>query len=371
MIKVSLLIPTLDQSGAEKQLTLLATSLPRDEFEVQVIALTRGGPYAEVLKEHDIPVTVLNKRFKFDPLAYRALKKTLQKQQPDILHTWLFAANSYGRMALKRLPASQTPPKVIVSERCVDSWKSGWQLNVDRRLLPQTSLVVGNSQGVVDFYRDRGVPDSLLRVVRNGIELPDTTVDESVRERLFQELNLSPQTRLLAFVGRLARQKRVEDLLWALQLIRQMEENVVLLVIGDGPERAKLEQLAHKYTVTPNVRFLGHRTDVDQLFPLFEVFYLASDFEGQSNSIMEAMSYGIPVVASDIPPNRELINHGETGFLTSVGDSTGFSQYAERILADPQLASDLGNAARKRMQEDFSVDKMVKGYAALYHEVLQ
>ncbi len=371
MIKVSLLIPTLDQSGAEKQLTLLATSLPRDEFDVQVIALTRGGPYAEVLQQHDIPVTILKKRFKFDPLAYRALKKTLQQQQPDILHTWLFAANSYGRMAVKRLSASQKTPRVLVSERCVDSWKSNWQHNVDRRLLPQTSLLVGNSQGVVDFYRDKGVPDALLRVVPNGIVLPDTTVNETVRSQLYQEHDIPPNARLIAFVGRLARQKRVEDLLWALQLIRQMNEDIVLLVIGDGPERAKLEQLAHKYTVTPNVRFLGHRTDVDQLFPLFEVFQLASDFEGQSNSIMEAMSYGIPVVASDIPPNRELVVHGETGFLTSVGDSTGFAQFAERILADPQLAKDLGNAARKRMQEEFSVDKMVEGYARLYREVLQ
>lgn len=369
MIKVSFLIPTLDQSGAEKQLTLLASSLPRDEFEVQVIALTRGGPYEAVLKEHQIPVTILNKRFKFDPLAYHALKKTLQQQQPDILHTWLFAANSYGRMAVKRLPASQTPPKVIVSERCVDSWKSNWQHSIDRRLLPQTSLLVGNSQGVVDFYREKGVPESLLRVVGNGIPVPDTTVSETTRNQLLQEQNLPENARLIAFVGRLARQKRVEDLLWALQLLRQMDENIFLLIIGEGPERAKLEQLAHKYTVTPHVRFLGHRPDVKQLFPLFELFLLASDFEGQSNSIMEAMSYGIPVVASDIQPNRELVIHGETGFLTSVGDCTGYAQYAERILADPQLAKELGTASQKRMQQEFSVDKMVQGYASLYREV--
>lgn len=371
MIKVSLLIPTLDQSGAEKQLALLATSLPRDEFEVQVIALTRGGPYEALLKKHDIPVTILNKRFKFDPLAYRALKKTIQKQQPDILHTWLFAANSYGRMAVKRLAATQKTPKVIVSERCVDSWKSKWQFNVDRRLLPQTSLVVGNSQGVVDFYREKGTPESMLRVVRNGIPTPDTSVSESTRRQLYQEHNIPENARLIAFVGRLARQKRIEDLLWAVQLIRQMNEDLILLIVGDGPEREKLKEAAHQFTVTPNVRFLGHRTDVDKLFPLFEVFLLASDFEGQSNSIMEAMSYGVPVVASDIPPNRELVIDGETGFLTDVGDSTGFSQYAERILADPELAKQLGSAAQKRMQEDFSVDKMVKGYAALYHEVLQ
>ena len=274
-------------------------------------------------------------------------------------------------MAVKGLGASQKIPKVIVSERCVDSWKSNWQHNVDRRLLPQTSLLVGNSQGVVDFYREKGIPDSILRVVCNGIPIPDTSVCETTRNQLFQEYDLPENAKLIAFVGRLARQKRIEDLLWALQLVRQMDEKIILLLVGDGPEREKLEQLAHQYTITPNVRFLGHRPDVNKLFPLFELFLLASDFEGQSNSIMEAMSYGIPVVASDIQPNRELVIHGETGFLTSVGDCTGFAQYAERILADPELAKQLGTAAQKRMQEEFSVDKMVKGYAALYHEVLK
>ncbi|WP_417384077.1 glycosyltransferase [Gimesia sp.] len=370
VIKVSLLIPTLDQSGAEKQLSMLATSLPREEFEVQVIALTRGGPYETLLRQHEIPVTILNKRFRFDPLAYRALKKTIQKQQPDILHTWLFAANSYGRMAVKRLATTQKVPKVIVSERCVDSWKSNWQHNVDRRLLPQTSLLVGNSQSVVDFYEEKGVPASILRVVRNGIPIPEMTPSETIRQELFQQLDLPADARLMAFVGRLARQKRIEDLLWTLQLLRQMNDKIILLLIGEGPERARLEQLAHKYTVTPNVRFLGHRADAKQLFPLFDLFLLASDFEGQSNSLMEAMSYGIPVIASDIPPNRELVAHGETGFLTSVGDCTGYAQYAERILADPQLATDLGTAARNKMQQDFSIAKMTEGYAALYREVL-
>ena len=368
VIKVSLLIPTLDQSGAEKQLSLLATSLPREEFEVQVIALTRGGPYEILLRQHNIPVTILNKRFKFDPLAYRALKKTIEQQQPDILHTWLFAANSYGRMAVRRMSKTLKTPKVIVSERCVDSWKSNWQHNVDRRLLPQTSLLVGNSQSVVDFYEEKGVPASILRVVPNGIPIPEVTSTESIRKELFQQQDIPDDARLMAFVGRLARQKRIEDLLWT--LLRQMNEKIILLLIGEGPERAKLEQLAHKYTVTPNVRFLGHRPDVKQLFPLFDLFLLASDFEGQSNSLMEAMSYGIPVIASDIPPNRELVMHGETGFLTSVGDCTGYAQYAERILADPQLATDLGTAARKKMQQDFSIAKMTAGYAALYREVL-
>ena len=100
MIKVSLLIPTLDRSGAEKQLTLLATGLPRDEFDVNVLALTRGGPYEDALREAGVPVTLLGKRWKFDPLAFRRLKRWLTEHSPDVLHTWLFAANAYGRVCV-------------------------------------------------------------------------------------------------------------------------------------------------------------------------------------------------------------------------------------------------------------------------------
>ncbi|MGZ0166573.1 MAG: glycosyltransferase, partial [Planctomycetales bacterium] len=123
MIKVFLLIPTLDRSGAEKQLTHLAIGLPRDEFDVEVVALTRGGPYEEQLKAAGIPLTIIGKRWKFDPFALRRLGKLIADKQPDILHTWLFAANAYGRMAVGSNPVS----KVVVSERCVDSWKANWQ----------------------------------------------------------------------------------------------------------------------------------------------------------------------------------------------------------------------------------------------------
>ena len=131
--RVLLVIPTLDQSGAEKQLTLLATGLPRDQFDVRVVALTRGGPYAENLERHGIPVTILAKRWKFDPFCLWRLRRVIRDWQPAIIHTWLFAANAYGRM----VAGGRGQPPVIVSERCVDTWKSGWQLKLDRRQIPR------------------------------------------------------------------------------------------------------------------------------------------------------------------------------------------------------------------------------------------
>ncbi len=365
MIKVVLLIPTLDLSGAEKQLTLLATRLPRDEFEVHVVALTRGGPFESQLRESGIPVTILGKRWKFDPLAFWKLSRVLADYQPDILHTWLFAANSYGRLAA----AKQPRPRIVVSERCVDTWKSGWQFWLDRKLISRTTRLIGNSQSVAQFYAGRGFPSERITVITNGVDIPERLPID--REQTLSEFDIPVDARVVGYVGRLARQKRVNDLIWATELLDQMDPNVFFLIVGDGPQRDNLRGFARQIGLADSVRFAQHRDDVSRLLPLFDVFWLASDFEGQSNSLMEAMAAGIPVVVSDIPPNRELVCDGKTGFLVPVGDGVVFAKHTARLLADRQVAEQMGQAGRERMRSKFSVEKMVGAHADLYRAVVE
>lgn len=365
MKKLLLLIPTLDRSGAEKQLTLLASGLPADEFDVRVIALTRGGPYAEVLREQEIPLDVLGKRFKFDPVTFYRLKRTIKDWQPDILHTWLFAANTYGRL----VAGGKNAPKVIVSERCVDSWKARWQLWFDQKLIPRTDLLVGNSRSVIDFYRGLGVPEERLRVVHNGIDVPEPVTPD--RQQLLQELNLPGDARVVGYVGRLAKQKRIKDLLWCVELLSSLEEKIHLVIIGDGPERDNLQQFAHDTKNDDRIHFLGHHPNPARFFPVMEVFWLASDFEGLSNSMMEAMAAGIPIVASDIPANRELVLPDKTGYLVPVGDSVAFAKQTDIFLKDSEKRARFGAAGKERIRREFSIAAMTEAYAGLYREVLQ
>ena len=363
--KLMLIVPTLDQSGAEKQLTLLACRLPRDEFDVHVVALTRGGAFAEELARHDVRLTVLGKRWKFDPLAMWRLRKLFKADQPDIVHTWLFAANAYGRLVVGR--RMNPRPKLIVSERCVDVWKAGWQLWLDQRLIARTDRLIGNSVAVADFYKSIGYPADRVTVIPNGIDVTDETPFD--RDALLAEFDIPRGSPVIGFVGRLAKQKRVDDLIFAMGLVAILRPNAHLLLIGDGPERDKLMKFARDIDVDRQTRFAGHRSDATKLLRLLDLFWIASDFEGQSNSIMEAMAAGLPVLASDIPPNRELVIDGETGFLVKIGDRAGFQQFTDRLLADPDLARRLGNAGRERMRQHFSIENMVAAHTRLYREV--
>jgi glycosyltransferase involved in cell wall biosynthesis len=140
--------------------------------------------------------------------------------------------------------------------------------------------------------------------------------------------------------------------------------------VGDGPERQRLVQMIDRLEIQPRVRITGHRDDAQRLIAGLDVFWLASEFEGMSNSLMEAMAAGVPAVCSNIDANRELVVDGETGFLTGVGDSVGFVQFTDRILGDSALAQRLGQSARQRIHDHFGLPAMIQSHVDLYREVL-
>ena len=360
------IIPTLVRGGAEKQLALLATGLPRDEFDVHVAVLTHTGPLEETLRAANVPVTVIDKRWKVDPLAYWRLKALIRRLQPDIVHTWLFAANSYGRQAA----ISAGVKHIVAGERCVDPWKSTLHLMIDRALARRTERIVTNSSGVVDFYASRGLPVGKFAVIPNGIRVTEPAEPIS-RVGLLDELGLPADTeRLIGVVGRLWPQKRVKDLLWAAELLKTARDGCHVLIIGDGPQRWRLTRYRDQLRLADRAHFLGERADVARLMPHFDIFWLASGYEGQSNAVLEAMAAGVPVVATDIPGNRDLVVPEETGYLVPVGDRAEFARKSTWLFDDEPLRQRMGAAGRERIITHFTVEQMVARHAALYRQLL-
>lgn len=363
MARVLHIIPTLDRSGAEKQLSLLATALSREAFDPHVCVLTRGGPYEADLKRAGIPVIPIGKSFKVDPAAFLRLKRHITALAPDVVHTWLFAANSYGRAAALAAGVKH----LIAAERCVDPWKVWHELAIDRWLGRRSDRIVVNSSGIRDFYVRHGLPPEKFAVIANGI-LPAPA--GGARDELLAELGLPQNVRLIGAVGRLWPQKRMKDLIWAADLLKVIRDDVHLLIIGDGPQRARLERFRRQVRIEDKVHFLGHRGDVARWMPHFDLLWLASEYEGLPNVILEAMAAGVPVVASDISGNRDLVVPDETGYLVPVGDRAALARQANKLLDDVDLARRLGDAGRQRVLREFTVERMVERHEQLYREVI-
>ena len=358
--RIALVIPTMDRGGAEKQLCLLALNLPCDHFDVHVILLTRDGPRSAQLRDAGIPVTVIGKRFKADPSAFFRLRRELKRLQPQIVHTWLFAANSFGRVAAKAAKV----PRIIASERCVDPWKTSAHFLVDRKLATFTETITTNSEGVRDFYASHGISQDKFTLIPNGIEpVADSPLS---RDEAFDLLGVDPNRKLIMAVGRLWPQKRYRDLIWSAELLGTLREDTTLAIVGDGPQKGELLRHRDAVTIPDHVRFCGQRDDVTRLLPHADAYWIGSEYEGQSNSVIEAMQAGLPVIASNIAGNRDLVIDQQTGRLVKLGDTADFARQTNEILDNEDEARRLGSNARDRIASEFTVAKMVDKHAKLY-----
>jgi glycosyltransferase involved in cell wall biosynthesis len=365
VLKVLQLIPTLDRSGAEKQMVLLAKGLPRDRFSVEVAALTRLGPLKGELDVAGVPITLIGKRHKVDPMALGRLTRFLKAKRFDVVQTWIYAADTYGRVAARRAGV----PVVVTSEMAVDHWKGRADLMIDRFLSRWTDRVVGNSNAVVSFYRNVGIPAEKLAMIHSGIADDEPPVVDRAEVRT--SLGLAPEAPLILFAGRLAEQKSVDTLLSALDVLQHVRPEVRTLIVGEGPLRVRLEETAKAYQLFEDrrVSFLGHRDDVPRLLAASDLLILPSLYEGLPNVVLEAMRFRKPVVATAAPGTTEVVEDGVTGLLVPLRDPVAMTRAIRRIIDDRDFATRLGEAGRARVEAEFGVDRMIERFAALYEDL--
>ena len=293
-------------------MSLLARGLPRDEFDVHVCVLTRTGPLESELRKAGISVTVIGKRWKVDPMAYMRLRRLVSQLRPDLIHTWLFAANAYGRAAgiACGVKCRWRP------DRFLDPWKTAARsFSLTAQLARCTAKIVVNSHRRAGLLRGAGPAgrevrgDSQWRSTRSRTgghakRIPSPT--SGFPERCF----------MVGLIGRLWRQKRVKDAIGQSDLLRVFRKDIHLLIIGDGPHRRQLERFRDYAVNRPTGPFFrASERRGPALCRTSTCFGRPAAYEGQSNSVMEAMAAGVPVIATDIPGTRDLVVHGETGYL--------------------------------------------------------
>jgi glycosyltransferase involved in cell wall biosynthesis len=223
---------------------------------------------------------------------------------------------------------------------------------------------------VVDFYHEQGIDRSNFKIIPNGIELRDPRLEIS-RQEAFERLGIPLNHRLILSIGRLWHQKGYKDLIWAAEMLRILRSEVSYVILGEGPERQRLEAYRDNVRAAASVHLIGHRLDAMQILPHADLLWNGSLYEGQSNVILEAMQAGVPVLATDIPGNRDLIENEKTGILFPVGDVDRLMRISNQLLDDSQWRVRLIESAREHVAREHSASTMIQRHEAWYRQLLQ
>jgi glycosyltransferase involved in cell wall biosynthesis len=371
-------IPTLNVGGAEKQLALLVRGLDRERFRPLVACTTRGGALLEEIQGSGVPVRIFGKKRRLDALLVLRLAGWMRRERPALVHTWMFTANTWGRLAALVARA----PALVASERCVDLWKGPLHRALDRLLAVPTRRILANSEAVARFLSQRErIPAGRIRVIPNGLDPRDA---ERLQPRspeavaaLRRPLDIPPGA---VVVGDVSRIDAKNDLLaWAavVERLASRHPSLVAVLAGDAildAERVyarRLREEIRRLGLEGRVRLLGWRRDLENVLPVFDLFLHTSATEGCPNSILEAMAAGIPVVATAAGGTPEVVTDGETGYVAPVGDVAALAERASALLADPGMRLRMGQAGARRARERFSARAMVEATAAIYEEVMR
>ena len=359
MQRILHIIDSLDYNGSATQLLLLAKGLMQRGCDVHVCALNQHAPRAAEFVTAGIPTAVIPRRWELDPLADWQLARHVRQLKPDVVHTWNAIPGMFGALATKC--------RLVVGQYRIRRWRTAWEAFVEHRFSDRVSRYVTDSPTVRDWCVRNGLPAEKFTVIPGGME-PARTSDVS-REELLRKLALPADAKLIGIVGRLVPEKRVKDLIWAADLLRVLHDNLRVLVIGEGPLRAQLEEYARLASDLDHIRFLGAGDDVWRIMPHLDVLWNGSENVGHSSAILEAMAAGVPVIASDTPTNRELVVENETGYLIPLGNRAGRAARArltDRIFTDATLVARLGAGGQRRVAEDFCPERMVENHMHLY-----
>lgn len=358
-VRVVHLVLSLDVGGLEKVVLDLARHVDPTRFATRVLCLRDGGPLRPRFEGLGVPVDSLGRRDLPKGRTLLRLVRWLRQARPHVLHTHNPSPHLFGALAAR---AAAVP--VLVHT------KHGRNYPDSPRAVAWNRLASWLSDRVVPVSADAAavarqvehVPRRKIAVIRNAIDLADFPPPSGPRPG---------SARHAVHVARLIDvTKDQTTLLRAARLVADQDPAFRLTIVGDGPDRAPLTALAGQLGLADCVRFLGYRSDVSALLGAAGFFVLSSRSEGISLTLLEAMAAGLPVVATEVGGNREVVVPGQTGLLVPERSPGALAGAMLALVRDPEQARRLGAAGRRRVEDQFSLPRMVAQYECLYLSLL-
>jgi len=368
-------IYSLGVGGLENGLVNLINNMPRDRYRHAIVCLHGFTDFAKRIQGSDVPIYSLDKKPGKDPGLYVRLGRLLRQLKPDIVHTRNLAALEGQVVAAIAVSARRVHGE---HGREVDVAGLNMKYNLLRRMIrPFVHRYITVSRDLEQWLIDRiGVEPSRIRQIYNGVD--------SQKFRPWREEDSVPQWEtkfandqhvIIGSVGRMAPVKDHQTLARAfIMLIQQhpqLRETARLVIVGDGPCRENCAQLLAEAGLSDCAFLMGERNDVAELMRAMDIFVLPSLGEGISNTILEAMATGLPVLATQVGGNPELVQASVTGRLVPADTPQAMAQALFDYVCDAQLRNSHGSAGRAIIERQYSLPAMVNEYMQTYDMVLR
>lgn len=374
--KILFVIGSLNIGGAERHLSVLLPKLKEQGFEVRLCLLTGEGFFASQLREGGIEISAphipegtsgfLAKILKLFSAVYRLIKIEWG-WRPDVVHYFLPEAYVFGGLC-----AMATPSTVrIMSRRSMNDYqlRKPMLAKIEQQLHKRMNCILCNADRLKEELIMEGVDAEQIQVIYNGLPDIPQTLELKDKENLSRDLGLSKNTVIIGCVANLIPYKGHEVILRSFAALQErLDVEMDLLLIGrDDGLSVVLQEIVQDLGIERSVHMLGQRKDVQNLLQIMDVFvFLPTGNEGLSNAILEAQRCGLPVIASDVGGNSEIINHGECGYIVPPYNIDETVTYLEEIVVSQEKRTRFGSAARTNFLNSFHIDKCVTDYVNLY-----
>ena len=368
-INILYVIHSLDNGGAETLAIRLAEKLDKNSFRATVCSLSDQGPLRELLESKEVPYFTLGKRDGKDLKVALRLRGVLKKQKMDVIHT-----HNMGPLLYTYLATLFSQKYKIVHTEHINMAK---ELSYSKKHLMYNRLLYRRLDGFIN------IAQHLTREYCSRFDLSHTkveTIHNSVdpgkapsvpTKPLRDQLGVADNVPLIGNISALRPQKDHQTLIRAMKKVCDKIPEAILAIAGEGESQVELKALVEKLGLSQNVKFLGFRSDVDGLLGQFDIFVLSSLYEGLPLCILEAMAAGRPIVATDADGTNEVVRNGETGLLVPLKEPELFADAILTILENPEHAKEMGAIAKKLVEDEHNMDKMIDQYELFYQELLR